>query len=192
MKPGYRMASEESPVRGHDLKSIFIGVLGSNGRAIVSSKTLMDTLLEEKLVTADANYYFSHPWQTEKLNQLGIRYLLLESESPELKQKGWKLLKVSEYLHQKYFLYENPSEASLVYLIKDKKMNFLKDYQLIGNAIKIKLPEINSNQDLVVTFLHRKEWKASIDGKETTPLKTSLGMIKIPLTPGNKNVTLQY
>src|SRR4030042_1301854 len=121
MEPGYRMASVESPGEGHDLKAIYGGILGSNARAIVSSQQLMEIFTKFKLVTLDANYFFSPPWQTEKLSRLGIRYLLLKQQSTELEVQGWNVIAVEQYLGQQFFLYENPSKASLVHLLHGDK-----------------------------------------------------------------------
>jgi len=192
MEPGYRMASEETPGEGHDLKAVFGGVLGSNARAIVSSQVLMEILTGFKLVKLDDNYFFSSPWQTEKLDRLGIRYLLLKQQSTELEGQGWNVIANEEYLGQRFFLYENPSRASLVHLLRDDKPVFLKSYELVPNGIKIQLPELDSSDNLVVSFFYRDSWHAWVDGKEAIPVMTDLGMMKIPIRPGDRTVLFQF
>ena len=192
MEPGYRMATEESPGQGHDLKAIFGGVLGSNARAIVSSQELMDIFNGLKLVKLDANYFFSPPWQTEKLSRLGIRYLLLNQQSAELEGQGWNAIANEEYLGQRFFLYENPSKASLVHLLRDDKPVFLKSYELIPNGIRMPLPELDSSGNLVVSFFYRDSWRAWVDGKEAIPVMTDLGMLQIPVQPGDRTVLFEF
>ena len=192
MEPGYRMASEESPGQGHDLKAVFGGVLGSNARAIVSSQALMEILTRLQLVKLDDNYFFSPPWQTEKLSRLGIRYLLLKQQSTELEGQGWNVMASAEHLGQRFFLYENPSGASLVHLLRDDKPIFLKSYELVPNGIEIQLPELDSSDSLVVSFFYRDSWHAWVDGKEATPAMNVLGMMQIPIKPGNRTVLFQF
>lgn len=192
MAPGYRMASEESPAEGHDLKAVFGGVLGSNARAIVSSQALMDILDKLKLVRLDANYFFAPPWQTELLSRLGIRYLMLKQQSAELEKKNWKLVTSADHLGQRFFLYENPSKASPVYLLHRDKPTFLASYELIPNGIEIELPERNVDAELVVAFSHRPGWRAWVDGQEQIPVANRLGMMQLPVRPENRNVIFRY
>lgn len=190
MEPGYRMAAEESPGAGHDLKAIFGGVLGSNARAIVSSQALMEILGRQKLIKLDDNYFFSPPWQTDKLSKLGIRYLLLKQRSPELEAQGWSIIANDENSGQ--LVYENPSKASLVYLLRDDEPSFLKNYELVPNGIKIQLPEQVNSSTLVASFFYRQSWHAWIDDKEATPTMNTLGMMQVPINPGDKTVLFQF
>jgi len=192
MEPGYRMASVESPGEGHDLKAIYGGILGSNARAIVSSQQLMEIFTKFKLVTLDDNYFFSPPWQTEKLSRLGIRYLLLKQQSTELEVQGWNVIAVEQYLGQQFFLYENPSKASLVHLLHGDKPVFLKSYELVPNGIKIQLPDLDYGGSLVASFFYRDSWHAWVDGKEVIPTMNALGMIQIPIKPGHRTVLFQF
>ena len=192
MEPGYRMAAVESPVKGHDLKAIHGGVLGSNARAIVSSQQLMEMLSQSKLVVLDGNYFFSPPWQTGKLSQLGIRYLLLNRQDPELEGQGWNIIDTDQHEGQPFFLYENPSKASLVHLLRDGKSTFLQSYELVPNGIRIQLPELGESSALVVSFFYRKSWQAWIDGREAAPAMNALGMMQIPVKPGDRSVFFQF
>lgn len=190
MEPGYRMAAEESPGTGHDLKAIFGGVLGSNARAIISSQALMEILDREKLVTLDANYFFSAPWQTNKLSKLGIRYLLLKQPSAELDAQGWSIIASDGNSGQ--LVYENPSKVSLVYLLHDDEPSFLRSYELVPNGIRIQLPEQLNDSILVASFFYRKAWHAWIDDKEVAPTMNALGMMQIPIKPGDKTALFQF
>lgn len=192
MKPGYRMASEEPPVGGHDLKAVFGGVLGSNARAIVASGELREILNRHNLVKLDDTYFFSPPWNTEKLSRLGIRYLLLRQQSSELETQGWEVIASEEHLGQRLFLYENSSKASLTHLLQDEKPVFLKSYELVPNGIKIQLPELDSIGTLVVSFFYRDSWHAWVDGKKAIPAMNALGMMQIPIKPGDRAVLFQY
>lgn len=192
MEPGYRMAAVESPVKGHDLMAIHGSVLGSNARAIVSSQQLMDIFTGSKLVTLDANYFFSPPWQTEKLSRLGIRYLLMNQHDSELEKQGWHAIATDQYEGQQFFLYENSSQASLVHLLRNDKPVFIKNYELLPNGIKIQLPNLDFSSSLVVSFFYRDTWHAWIDGKEATPTMNALGMMQVPVKPGDQTVLFQF
>ncbi|GEM_PF-6060062 len=192
MQPGYRMASEEPPGEGHDLKAVFGGVLGSNARAIVSSQALMEILDRLKLIRLDDNYSFSPPWQTETLSRLGIRYLLLKQQSTELESKKWKVIASADHRGQHFFLYENPFVPSLVHLLRNDKPVFQKSYELVPNGIKVELPERHDDTTLVVSFFHRQAWHAWVDGKEERPTMNALGMMQVPVRPENRIVVFRF
>lgn len=192
MEPGYRMASVESPVKGHDLKAIHGGVLGSNARAIVSSQQLMAILAGSRLVTLDDNYFFSPPWQTGKLSRLGIRYLLLNQQDPELERQGWNVIATDDYKGQQFLLYENSSPASLVHFLRDDQPVFVKSYELVPNGIRIRLPERGDGGTLVAAFFYQKSWHAWIDDREVTPAMNALGMMQIPVKPGDRTVLFRF
>jgi hypothetical protein len=192
MKKGYRLASVEPPVNGHDLKAIHGGVLGSNARAIVADQQLMEMFTKSKLIVLDDTYFFSPPWQTEKLNQLGIRYLLINREDAELQLKGWRVVATDQYKGQPYYLYENPSGASLVYLQGDTGQEFLHNYELASNGIKILLPELIRDSNLIISFFYRKSWQSWTDGRENEPTMNALGMMQVEVKPGDKVVVFHY
>ena len=191
MEQGYRMAAEESPGEGHDLKAIFGGVLGSNARAIVSSQALMETFDRQKLIKLDDNYFFSPPWQTDKLSRLGVRYLLLKQRSRELETQGWTNIASDEPLGQ-HVLYENPSRASLIHLLRNDQPVFLGNYELVPNGIRIELPDQADSSTLVASFFYRSAWHAWVDDKEVRPAMNDLGMMQIPITPGARAVLFQF
>lgn len=191
MVPGYRMAAEESPVEGHDLKAIFGGVLGSNARAIVSSQALMEIFDRQQLIKLDYNYYFAPPWQPDKLNRLGVRYLLLKQRSNELEIQGWANIASDEPVGQ-HFLYENPSKASPIHLLRDGQPVFLHNYELVPNGIRVQLPEQDYSGTLVASFFYRSSWRARVDGKEVMPAKNDLGMMQLPISPGARTVLFQF
>jgi len=188
MEPGYRMASEESPVQGHDLKAIFGHVLGSNARAIVSSQVLMDILLRWKMVTPDANYYFSPPWRTDLLSRLGIRYLMTGAPSRDLERDGWTLIATDAGR----WLYDNPDKPTLVHIARAGQRAFVTSYQLIPNGIRIDLPEQTGPGTLVVSCFYREDWHATVDGAPVTPTMNELGMMAIPIARESRNVLLKY
>jgi len=191
MEKNTRLTTEEYPVGGRDLKGIFGGILGSNARAIVASQNLMNIFNKNNLIKVDDTYFFNSPWQTEKLNRLGIRYILLRTASRELQNKNWKLASTKKYLGQKYYLYENPNKATPLY-IDSKKPLFLTNYQLLPNGIWGELPKITKASNLVSTFYPWDAWRAYVDGKEVEISKNDLGMMQIPLLQGNKTISFKY
>ena len=191
MQPFTRMLTNAPPVSGHDLRGIHGNILGSNSRSIVSNQDLKALLLNNNLIKIDDNYFFNSPWQIEKINKLGIRYILSFFRSLELENKGW-VNKINNVQNPDMYLYENPSKASIIYLSKKNELKFLTNFKLIGNGIKLKLPTITTSQDLVITFFKRKYWKVIIDGIQVIPKSDELGMLKVPVKKGDKVVILKY
>ena len=193
MTPGLRMATRENAaVEGHDLKAIFGGILGSNARAIVASEELKDIFYKNHLIKLDDTYFFTQPWQTDKLDKLGIRYLLLRKEDKDLENRRWQLIASDIYSGEKYFLYENPSKATPVYIMKDGKPLFISDFKLVPNGIRVEIPQITEPTLLVATFFPSDPWRAFIDGRETRPSMSELGMMQIPINPNNRSVLFVY
>lgn len=194
MEKGNRLAAEIHTHKGHDLRAASEGMLGSGARGIVVDKKFGKYLEGKQLVTVDQvpyGYYFSRPWQTGELSQLGIRYLLVNrSPDIELEAKGWKCLGHAGQVS----LYENPSTPTPVYLINDYSSPpaFIQDYRISGNHIYVYLPEIFSSSSLVVTILSRPGFEAEIDGKKSEIVTRQNGFIGIDVLPGNTMVEIRH
>tara|TARA_Y100000588_G_scaffold123602_1_gene135446 strand:+ start:229 stop:2418 length:2190 start_codon:yes stop_codon:yes gene_type:complete len=191
MEENYRMAAVMSPVRGFDLKAVFGQVLGSNSRSIVSSKNFRDSLVAHNLITIDDNYFFSPPWQFEKLNSLGIRYLITIGNDDVLDENGWEAIAESPMLGG-LVLYENPNRPSLVRYQKDGGWVNVSTYLLRPNSISVELPRTDFLSKLQVSFFNRRGWAVEIDGKVPQLSKTELGMIEVPFAPGDRALELVY
>ena len=192
MEPHYRLASEEYTVEGHDLKAIFADVLGSDARAIISSQLLQNILLDNKLIKIDANYFFTQPWQSDKVSELGIRYLLVKEKSKDLASKKWNLIAEDKDNERGYFLYENPLKPTIAHIDQDGNRHFIKELQLIPNGIDLELPDISKEGNLIVSLSFSKSYRVYVDEKETPASMNYLGMMQIPIKPGNKNVHITF
>lgn len=189
MSPYSRLASEENAGLGHDFKAIFGNVLGSNARAIVSSQEFSKILLNEKLIKLDDNYFFSSPWQIDKLNELGIRYLLLEKENHELKNLGWSFV-LSK--NKEKWLYENPEKPTLAHFVEGATNQYLQNVQIVPNGIRLQTPNEEKEKKLIISFFNWKRWEATVDDKKVPINSSPLGMVQIQIPPGTHQVFLHY
>lgn len=166
MKPTHRMATEIHTHKGHDHRISHFNILGSNARGIIINKKFGKTLEDLNLVTVDQvpyGYYFSRPWNTEKLTELSIRYLFIHKDhDEELESLGWKLL--SSRLG--YSLYENPNNPTIAYLKDKNEIIFLENISINGNNIQITLPKINKEMEFILTILNDDGFKLTVDNEQ--------------------------
>lgn len=194
MEKGNRLATEIHTHKGHDLRVAPYEILGSDARGIVVNKKFGKGLEEKRLITVDQvpyGYYFSRPWQTNELNWLGIRYLLVNrAPDIELEEKGWRRLGEAEGLS----LYENPIKPTPVYLIRHQasEPEFVREPFFLGNHIRVNLPAISSASTLVVTILNRDGFEAKIDGKKTEIVAQKNGFLGVSVEPGDKVLELWH
>ncbi|MEC7490830.1 MAG: hypothetical protein VYA17_14715 [Pseudomonadota bacterium] len=191
MKPYSRMASVISPVRGFDLKAVFGDVLGSNARALVANQRLRRIFEKQRLIQIDDTYFFSPPWQFDKLSALGIRYLLTPGPDKSLEKNNWKVVS-QDTQRTGLKLYENPDQPSIVrYKHKGRWLN-LHNFSLRPNGISIELPNVEKASLLQIAFFNREGWLFNVDGEKVESYSSDLGMIEIPFMPDNKTVEVVY
>jgi hypothetical protein len=191
MEQSNRMLSNAYPVSGYDLKAIHGNVLGSNSRSVVSSQEFKTILEKNNLIHIDDNYFFKPPWQLDRLNRLGIRYILNLARSEELEDKGWLLLPRGES-DKNLHLYENPLKPTIVYLTDGNHIKYLETFYISGNGIEIVLPDIEFPQNLVITFFNRNGWEAFVDKQKKQISPNDLGMVQLSVLPNNKHVVIEY
>jgi len=191
IEPGYRIASNELPINGSDMKAIYNNVFGSNARSINANKHLKNTLLENKLIRIDDSYFFTYPWNVKKLSDLGIRYILSNNIENSLLNNGWREISSFEKNSKKFYLYENNIKVSLVSLKNNNKKKFLHSYNIKGNNIEIDIQ--NTHYEYInFSFFNDGFWKGYINDKPIKILSDNYGMIKIPINKESKKIVIKY
>ncbi len=194
LERGNRLATEIHTHHGQDLRAAAYGILGSGARAIAVDKKFGKFLESKNLVTVDQipyGYYFSRPWKTEELTDLGIRYLLVErTQDPELESQNWRTLAGDG----RFSLYENPNRPTPVYLLTKtgKSPIFINSYELLGNHIRIQLPEVLTESTLVVSILNRYGFEAQIDGSGADFVPQDNGFIGLNVSPGSRSIDIRH
>ena len=191
MEEHSRFASAISPHKGYDLKSIFGNVMGSNSRSIISSAKFRDILLEHNLIKESDNYFFSKPWQVDKLTSLGIRYLLTSGRDLDLEKQGWKIL-IKEKGLDGLYLYENPEKPTLVKLKDGSVWKNVQDFIVQPNGLTINLPKLEEKTKIQISLNALEGWRYEIDNEIVTNSVTDLGMMELEVSPGAKNVKIFY
>jgi hypothetical protein len=198
IKPGTRLATLADPFPlSHDTKANSHGILGSAGRSIILDKAFRDDLRRRKLIELGFNgmTYFFVPAPPDALARFGIRYCLSPLRDQQLEDWGWKpilaLMDVSG--EATCVLYQNPSEATPVY-IAGPKPEFLQRYHIGGNEIAAELPPRTSAYEVVATFLARPGWKAFINGQPVPVRASEDHFIQVEAGPGRdwQRLRLKY
>lgn len=196
-EPQSRVATEMTSAYGHDLKINLIDLFGSNGRSVLLDKKFTLYLLDNGLISIDQiplAYHFSPPWKTDKLTELGIKYLIIPyenvSSAKELRKKGWTLLKSTESYH----LFKNPNNAGIIYTLNGTAITPIDSNKIEfkGNAIEITLPEISTTQNLVASFIALPGYAASVDGQSRKIHSGDNSFISIVLSPGDRIAKINY
>ncbi len=192
MTPNSRLAAEIVTAHGHDLRAAEKYVLGSAGRSILVNKRFADFLMKEKMIEVDLTplaYHFVGPWDQEKVNRLGIKYILTGPRR-ELMENNWRVAGQQSIL----LLFENPEPVSIVYLQNGNVRSWLDpaSIQIKGNGLKVKLPSIQREEELVATFIDLKGWKALVNGKERGIYAKEDRLMRIKVKPGDRHVSMDY
>lgn len=196
IKPFTRVATQAMPFEAQDQKITYHQIFGSSGNSIILDHKLADYLLKENLIQTtnklSGSYRFIPPWNQEKLSRLGIQYIIQFGNQIDLKliAQGWK--PKARALFQE--LYENPETVSVVYMLDHgKRVPILpENLSIMGNGLKIKLPALNEEKELIATFSKRAGWKAWVDN-EIRPLYFAEDqMIRTKIKPGDKTLHIQY
>jgi hypothetical protein len=77
-------------------------------------------------------------------------------------------------------------------LLRGAHQEPVRTYQLVANGIDVQVPKVTSASRLLVTFFYRARWHASIDNRAVAPMMNDLGMMEIPIGPGEHVVRLRY
>ncbi len=201
MQPYSRLVTDIHSVEGQELRAIYGKVFGSSGRSVLLYEPLSRFLENEKLIEVEKPprsqhyaYHFTRPWKTDKLSELGIRYVITAGLAPELQKDMWRQVNCDTYHEQMLYLYENPSKATIAYVQDDGKRTFIQteNMEFSGNGILIKLPPIAKPLRLIAAFSARPGWKAFVDGRPKTITSSENTLIEIGIKNGDKMVELKY
>lgn len=196
--PGSRMVSAFHTVRGHDLTSIYHGLLGGNGRSIILDRRLRTYLEDRNLIKIDnyhGDYHFEPPLDAGELEDLGVRYVLTPADTKKvfLKEPGATRTRLHSHFAD-YDLYELPSRPSPLYFVGNgQRLTFVHDFVFKGNKIEIHLKDIPASADhLVVTMTARRGYTIRKDGKITDPAPDERNFLKIPIDGKTRHVSVEY
>ena len=193
VEPFSRLATENLTNYAQDIQAGQHRIFGSMGRAITLDHALYEYLLNQNMIQNEAPncYHFKRPWNTEKLSDLGIRYILQKDGfNEDLVSQGWS---VSAQIGD-MFLYRNSQDTGLVYYWEDgKRVPASKEnISFKGNGMDIQLPPLEKEQELVVTLSLRPAWKARIDGHARPVYAEENRMMRIKIKPGDSLLSLRY
>jgi len=158
--------------------------------------------MKEGLIYIDQDkplsYHFKKPENAGLMSLLGIRYsVFLDRETMRAEfdpRLPFELNRKPEAASGELLLSVNPVETSIVYLMADENKACLGTDRVTfkGNGMKIKLPELGREQELVATFVAIPGWEALVDGKSRQIYFTENRLIRIAVRPGDREVILRY
>lgn len=188
-----RVTTEIHTHKGQDTRLTKSRVFAGNARGIVVDKKFGKILEDNNLVTVDQvpyGYFFSRPWDTNKLSILGIRYLITQKRSESLIKQGWSLLLKTN----NYYLYENPFKPSIAHIkLESGERKFLnKNHINIKNKSLFLNAKIEEDSNLIVSLNMRDEFKITDNGKQINSVNNELGLVEIPLKKGNHEIIIMY
>jgi len=192
MTPNSRMVSEITSGHGHDLKAVENYILGSNARSVLVDKGFTDFLLKEKMIEIDQSplaYHFIGPWNLENVNRFGIKYIFTGPRT-ELIKKGWRVVSPIQIL----LIFKNPEPVSIVYLQNGSARTWIdtESIKIKGNGLKVKLPPVTQEQELIATFLNLKGWKATVNNRRRHIYSREDRFIRLKVKPGDRFVSIRY
>ncbi len=194
MAPSSRVTAHYDPLEKGYLTHIAKAQLfGSDGRSIMLHRGLRNSLLRKGLVTVGGlrlTYYFT-AHDLDKLSRLGIRYVIT-SEPDDLDSLGWQLIGIEP--NEPSYLYENPRDVDIAYLVDGSQINYLHDISYSNNKVHISLSRatIETESDLVATFVRWPGWKVLIDGKPANIEASSDYLLRVRVRPEDKAVTFYF
>jgi hypothetical protein len=191
MKPYLRLATLSDPVPwSQDTKANRHQILGSAGRSIILDGAFENYLKRRGLIAPGYGgmTYFFRPAPPEVLAQFGIRYCMSTAPKEELVHLGWIPRAYVTWTDQNltWTLFETPAAVTPFYLVVGGKVNFLQNYQLAGDDMKIEVPDLNEPGDLVATFLAQPGWKAYLQGRPVPIRKGDDCFIRVRVEPRQK------
>ncbi|PWU09738.1 MAG: hypothetical protein C5B50_26765 [Verrucomicrobia bacterium] len=199
MKPYTRLAAAVDPVPwGHEAKAASHNVVGSSARAITSNETLRNYLAQRSLIQegyAGMTWFF-RPSSPNLLAPYGIRYFIAPTLDEQMKQWGWKIVDIKTAPHpldMRLVLYESPLNATPFNFVS-KGFDFLQDYTISGNEMRLKIPANRGGSTLIATFLYQPGWKVYADGQPVTIKAWGEIFVSFRVPPANKEqaVLLKY
>ncbi len=194
MQPYSRVAARYEPTgRGHLSHAAKAGFFGSNGRSIVLHEGFRDNLLNSRLIAIGwhgMTYYFVS-YNAEKLSRLGIKYVMTPKPSG-FDSHGWTLKSFEP--NEKCYLYENPTNVSLAYMISGSQIEFVHDIKYMNNEVHIDLGQTERDKecDLVLTFIRWPGWKVLIDGEPGSIQDSADYFLRAKVRPNNKSVIFYF
>ncbi|MDP3014738.1 MAG: hypothetical protein Q8M92_10875, partial [Candidatus Subteraquimicrobiales bacterium] len=177
-------------------------MFGSDGRSIILHGKFKEYLKRNNLINDYISHYCINSSDVNKLSMLGIKYLVT-IEPLNLSNNNWILLNKSSFYprekneigNEKYiYLYENTQNIGLAYLINKGKVRYLDNKSITfgGNHFHIKLPEIEKESELVVTFLNWPGYKAIVDSERKKIKSSPDYFLRIDVKPQNKSVDFYF
>lgn len=193
IEPYTRIATEDFSFSGPDPKGAPYKIFGSTGRSIPMDHQLANYLYKEGLINIeqDGSYHFKSPWRTEKLSELGIRYVIQKNGlNLDLVKAGWE----PKGQLGSAFIYENPVKPGIVYYRKGNDQISLApgEVKFEGNIMEAVLPPIEEETEFIITLSIRPGWKASVDGKDRALSSGENRMMRITARPGDRILRLRY
>ncbi|MCA9399430.1 MAG: hypothetical protein KC618_06750, partial [Candidatus Omnitrophica bacterium] len=163
LEPLSRIAVDAPSWKGYGIKLNRDDQFSSQGRSVVLNRHLTEYLLKQDLIQIDqspAAYSFKQPWAFEKLSRLGIKYVVQTGTFSIPEQERGAVARGKD----RFVVYQNPVPTGIVYLDRSpKKIIPASHIQIKGNDFYINLPEIDSQQELVITLMDQYGWKAFVD-----------------------------
>lgn len=194
IEPYSRVNHEAATNLGFDFRLQYYDLFAVEARAPLIHRGLYDYLKKNDMIAPPPenliSYFIERPWKADLMRDLGVRYVVQGQLDRQTVQAGWKIAAQRGPL----YLMENPFPTRVVYLVQGSRHAILEDdaVEYVPNGVRVQLPRITAETELVVAFIHRDGWRAQVDGQPREIYHHENQMMRVRIKPGESNAAFEY
>lgn len=202
MKPFERYATQFEPTTyAYLMQATRHDRFGSDGRSIILHGGLKQYLQDRDLVDLGwygMTYAFTST-DARELGRLGIRYVVA-GRTDGFREADWeKPALPNPQTIQAYggktrqaHLYRARDEVSVCYLARGEDIRYVHDLVFRGSEIRVNLPHIREEADLVLAFVRWPGWEVQINGKPGKLQDSDAHFLRTAVKPGDRAVVFEF